>query len=107
MFQPPAGLVDAEVLDLVRSGWLPAVDRVEHLALAPRERDLSTLVQAGYGDRLQADVAMVELFDLEWRLSEIDSYAAWFACPHTGTTDDRVAYEGLRSELHRDRWWQA
>ncbi len=79
----------------------------ESLKLAPRERDLSTLVQAGYGDRLHADVAMVELFDLEWRLSEIDSYAAWFASPHTGTTDDRVAYEGLRSELHRDRWWRA
>ena len=71
----------------------------ESLKLAPRERDLSTLVQAGYGDQVRADRAMVELFDLEWRLSEIDAYAAWFAAPHTGTTDDRVAYEGLQSEL--------
>ncbi len=77
----------------------------ESLKLAPRERDLSTLVQAGYGDRVRADRAMVELFDLEWRLSEIDAYAAWFAAPHTGTTDDRVAYAGLQDELGRGPWW--
>ena len=78
----------------------------ESLKLAPRERDLSTLVQAGYGDQVRADRAMVELFDLEWRLSEIDAYAAWFAAPHTGTADDRVAYGGLAEELVRDPWWQ-
>jgi spectinomycin phosphotransferase len=77
------------------------------LKLAPRERDLSTLVQAGYGDQLGADAAMVELFDLEWRLLEIDAYAAWFAAPHTGTTDDRVAHEALRSELDRGPWWRS
>jgi spectinomycin phosphotransferase len=78
----------------------------ESLKLAPRERDLSTLVQAGYGDQLGADRAMVELFDLEWRLSEIDAYATWFAAPHTGTTDDRVAYRGLQGELDRSPWWR-
>ena len=78
----------------------------ESLKLAPRERDLSTLVQAGYGDQVRADRAMVELFDLEWRLSEIDAYAAWFAAPHTGTVDDRVAYGGLEGELARDPWWR-
>ena len=78
----------------------------ESLKLAPRERDLSTLVQAGYGNQVEADRAMVELFDLEWRLSEIDAYAAWFASPHTGTTDDRVAYAGLQSELDRNPWWR-
>ena len=78
----------------------------ESLELAPRERDLSTLVQAGYGDQVQADRAMVELFDLEWRLSEIDAYAAWFAAPHTGTTDDRVAFGGLQDELGRGPWWR-
>ena len=64
----------------------------ESLKLAPRERDLSTLVQAGYGVRVNADPAMVELFDLEWRFSEIDEYAHWFAAPHTGTDrrPDRV-----------------
>ena len=33
MFQPPSEVTDAEVLDLVRSGWSPTVDRVEHLAV--------------------------------------------------------------------------
>ena len=77
----------------------------ESLKLAPRERDLSTLVQAGYGDQVHADRVMVELFDLEWRLSEIDAYAAWFAARHTGTTDDRVAHQGLQDELVRSPWW--
>ena len=79
----------------------------ESLKLAPRERDLSTLVQAGWGDHVRADRAMVELFDLEWRLSEIDAYAVWFAAPHTGSTDDRVAYGGLQGELGRSRWWRS
>ncbi|HEY5979097.1 MAG TPA: hypothetical protein VIT41_05615 [Microlunatus sp.] len=77
----------------------------ESLKLAPRERDLSTLVQAGYGERVGADPAMLELFDTEWRLSEIDEYADWFANPHAGTADDRIAYEGLLDELQRGPWW--
>jgi spectinomycin phosphotransferase len=77
----------------------------ESLKLAPRERDLATLVQAGYGVRVGADPAMVELFDLEWRLSEIDEYARWFAAAHTGTDDDRTAYGGLLDELQRGPWW--
>ena len=77
----------------------------ESLKLAPRERDLSTLVQAGYGVRVHADRAMVELFDLEWRLAEIAEYADWFAAPHTGTADDRIAYEGLLEQLDRGPWW--
>ena len=77
----------------------------ESLKLAPRERDLSTLVQAGYGVRVNADRAMVELFDLEWRLAEIAEYADWFAAPHTGTADDRIAYEGLLEQLDRGPWW--
>ncbi|MEU1800550.1 phosphotransferase [Streptomyces sp. NPDC019937] len=71
----------------------------ESLALAPRERDYADLLAAGAGDRLHADPAMVELFALDWRLSEIDEYARWFAAPHTGTEDDRTALEGLREEL--------
>jgi spectinomycin phosphotransferase len=79
----------------------------ESLKLAPRERDLSTLVQAGYADDVGADPAMVELFDLEWRLSEIDVYARWFAGPHTDTADDRIAYGGLLAELDRGPWWDS
>lgn len=83
-------VVDARGLRLV--DW-------ESLALAPRERDYADLLAAGAGDRLHADPAMVELFALDWRLSEIDEYARWFAAPHTGTDDDHTALEGLREEL--------
>ena len=62
-------------------------------------------MQAGYGVQVDADPDMVELFDLEWRLAEIDEYANWFAAPHTGTADDRTAYEGLLDELRRGPWW--
>ncbi|MFD8095825.1 phosphotransferase [Streptomyces malaysiensis] len=71
----------------------------ESLALAPRERDYADLIEAGAGDRLRPDPAMVELFALDWRLSEIVEYAHWFAAPHTGTDDDHTALEGLREEL--------
>ena len=79
----------------------------ESVKLAPRERDLATLVQAGFGTSVAADPEMVELFDLEWRLAEIDEYAHWFAAPHTGTADDAVAYEGLLDELRRGPWWRS
>jgi spectinomycin phosphotransferase len=71
----------------------------ESLKLAPRELDLRTLVDAGA--RTDADLGMLELFDLEWRLSEVDEYTAWFAAPHTGTADDEIAFEGLLHELER------
>ncbi|KUJ69430.1 aminoglycoside phosphotransferase [Streptomyces albus subsp. albus] len=71
----------------------------ESLALAPRERDYADLLDTGAGDRLAPDPAMVELFSLDWRLSEIDEYARWFAGPHTGTDDDRTALAGLYEEL--------
>lgn len=48
---------------------------------------------------------MVELFDVEWRLSEIDQYAHWFSAPHTGTVDDTIAFDGLVEELNREPWW--
>ncbi len=67
----------------------------ESLALAPRERDYADLLDAVEG----ADPAMVELFALDWRLSELDEYARWFAAPHTGTDDDHTALEGLHEEL--------
>ncbi|MFJ2214017.1 phosphotransferase [Streptomyces sp. NPDC101062] len=71
----------------------------ESLALAPRERDYADLLGAGAGDRLGPDPAMVELFALDWRLSEIAEYAGWFAAVHTGTEDDHIALRGLYEEL--------
>ena len=47
------------------------------------------------------DREMVRLFDLEWRLSQIWSYAEWLHGPHTGHADDRTALGGLTEELGR------
>ncbi|MEO6512196.1 MAG: phosphotransferase [Nocardioides sp.] len=76
----------------------------ETIRLAPAERDWRTLVEHGLPtDGLDGpwDGAMLELFDLEWRLDEISQYAAWFSTPHTGTASDRVAMGGLLHELIR------
>jgi spectinomycin phosphotransferase len=72
------------------------------LRLAPPELDLRVLVEEGAPpDDVGAERDMLELFDLEWRLAEIDEYAAWFAAPHTGTRDDEIAFGGLTHELER------
>lgn len=71
----------------------------ESLLLAPRERDLATLV--GEGRDVDHDPQMVRLFDLEWRLSEIWAFASWLQGPHTGDADDRTALGGLTHELTR------
>jgi spectinomycin phosphotransferase len=71
----------------------------ESLKLAPRERDLRELVDAGAP--VGADPDMVEMFDLEWRLDEIREYTAWFAAEHHGTEDDQIAFAGLIHELTR------
>ena len=73
----------------------------ESLSSSPRERDLSPLVESGYADLVEPDWAMVELFDVEWRLDEIAQYAGWFATPHVGSASDRVAWGGLQFELDR------
>lgn len=70
----------------------------ESLALAPPERDYADLLAAAPG-LLRPDPAMVELFALDWRLSEISEYARWFAAAHTGSEDDHTALEGLYEEL--------
>ena len=73
----------------------------ESLKLAPRERDLRALDDAGHPQR-DADEAMIEMFDLEWRLDEISQYAAWFEAWHTGTESDAIAFGGLTGELTRE-----
>ena len=65
----------------------------ETLKLAPAERDLRTLDR---GDR-----QMLEMFDLEWRLSEVSQYTSWFSGPHGDTADDQAAFEDLQHELTR------
>lgn len=68
----------------------------ESLRLGPRERDLRFLAPHGLGD---PDPALIEMYDLEWRLDEISQYADWFEAPHAGTESDRVALGGLLHEL--------
>ncbi|TWF80778.1 spectinomycin phosphotransferase [Pseudonocardia hierapolitana] len=73
----------------------------ESLALAPRERDLVDAVDSGAAtaDAVGAREQMLELFRLDWRLSEIDAYAAWFSGSHGRSGDDRTALGGLHEEL--------
>lgn len=67
----------------------------ESLKLAPAERDLRALGAGG---------PMAEMFDLEWRLDEVQQYAVWFQQPHPGGADDLEAVEGLVAELERPDW---
>jgi spectinomycin phosphotransferase len=71
----------------------------ESVKLAPPERDWRTLHDRGHA--VPADPAMLELFDLEWRLDEVDQYARWLAGPHAGSASDALALDGLREELTR------
>jgi spectinomycin phosphotransferase len=67
---------------------------------APAERDWRTLVERGLPAE-GLDAAMLDLFDIEWRLDEIDQYAGWFSSPHSGNASDRIAMGGLLHELTR------
>lgn len=71
----------------------------ESLALAPRERDYADLLDTAASNDLDPDPEMVELFALDWRLTEIAEYESWFSAPHTGTEDDLIALDGLHEEL--------
>jgi spectinomycin phosphotransferase len=73
----------------------------ESLSLAPRERDLVDAVDRGVltAAAVGARESMLELFRLDWRLSEIDAYSAWFHGPHGRSADDRTALGGLHGEL--------
>ena len=81
----------------------------ESLKLGPRERDFATLLQSGllwlpaYGIG-EPDWPMVEMFDLEWRLDEISSFADWLAAYHSGSESDAIAVGGLLGELARPDW---
>lgn len=77
----------------------------ESLKLAPRERDVRVLVDAG-ASGLDVSWPMIEMFDLEWRLDEVSQYADWFASPHSSNASDRVALGGLLEELERAEWAQ-
>jgi spectinomycin phosphotransferase len=85
---------------VVTSDGLRLVDW-ESLALAPRERDLVDAVDSGVAtvDAVGAREPMLELFRLDWRLSEIAEYTTWFSGPHGRSSDDRTALEGLHDEL--------
>lgn len=95
--------------NMIRTGDGPLLIDWESLKLAPRERDFATLLETGlewlsiYGPE-EPDWHMVELFDLEWRLDEISSYADWLYAPHPGIESDKVAIEGLLEELTRSEW---
>lgn len=79
----------------------------ESMRVAPRERDLTDLARSGTRWRwgqAAPDPAMLELFDLHWRLDEIGAYAARFRLPHTGGANDHVALGGLVEQLERPDW---
>jgi spectinomycin phosphotransferase len=79
----------------------------ESLKLAPAERDLRTWLATGEPGAIahrRPDHAMLEMFDLEWRLDEISQYSAWFAAPHDGTESASIAFHGLLHELERPDW---
>ncbi len=83
----------------------------EGLALAPRERDLRTVLSGartplplesyvaagGRPGPLSSDT--VELFDIEWRLGEVAEHAVRLARPHAGDPDDVRALADLESQL--------
>ena len=81
------------------------------LAVAPPERDLRhVLLEAEGSDPELAYLAsggapramaadLIELFELEWHLSEVAETAAQLAAPHDGTADDERALEALDVDL--------
>jgi len=72
----------------------------ESVLLAPAERDLAALLHTGVASE-RADPDLIRLFDLEWRLAEVQNYTTWLAGPHEVDEDARIALGGLRDELTR------
>lgn len=75
-------------------GTLKVIDW-ESIRLAPPERDLLGDV----GKHIRGDPKLVELFRLDWKLSEIRSYSDWLRGPHVDDRDTRVSLKALKSEL--------
>jgi spectinomycin phosphotransferase len=88
----------------------PVLVHWESLRIAPRERDLRTVLRGADGaEPLSAYVAhggtadlddnMVELFDLEWWLWNMAILATRFAGPHEGDDDDERLHELFLEEV--------
>jgi spectinomycin phosphotransferase len=81
----------------------------ETVRLAPRERDLATILDGPTDDVLPAyqseagaftpRPAALELFDLWWSLAEIASYVHLFRQPHTNSDDTKQSWHELTDYL--------
>ena len=82
----------------------------ESLRVAPRERDLRTVLRGAdgaeplsayvaHGGTAELDDDMVELFDLEWWLWEVAEYAVRFHAPHDGDDDDARFHQAFLDEV--------
>lgn len=82
----------------------------ESLRVAPRERDLRTVLRdadgaeplsayVAHGGSAELDEDMVELFDLEWWLWNMAIFAIRFAAPHDGDDDDERFHDVFIEEV--------
>lgn len=83
----------------------------ETVALAPRERDLREVLGEAAGQEPwfayvetggrpePLSPATLELFALQWHLSEVAEYAVRFSRPHEDTADDRRCFGDLEAEV--------
>jgi spectinomycin phosphotransferase len=85
----------------------------ESLRLAPRERDLRTVLRGAdgaepfsayvaHGGIADLDDHMVELFDLEWWLSEVADYAVRFSRPHAGDAEEERFHKAFLERAHSE-----
>jgi spectinomycin phosphotransferase len=71
------------------------------VALAPRERDLWMLADAG--EDLHVDRDAIDFFRLRWDLADLASFTDLLRSPHADTADTRWALHGLNVVLGRER----
>ena len=97
--------------NVVRTPDGPRLVDWETLALAPRERDLRDVLGAAEGEDpwyayveaggrpepLSPDT--VELFALQWHLSEVTEYSVRFSRPHEGSAHDERCFADLEDEV--------
>ena len=101
----PASYVVTHGEPHVRNQWLARgrtylVDW-ESLKLAPRERDLATLVHEGRDVDHEPSRRWCASSTWSGGSSEIWSFAQWLQGPHPGDSDDHTALGGLTEELTR------